>query len=111
MKILHSRLITAVLISAAGVSAAAQDMANGKMDMGNMDMGMMRGCMQAMQGMQGMDANEDGEISKDEFVRAHEEMFAAMDQDGDGALDTKNGEMMMNCCHGESKDQPAMEEQ
>ena len=111
MKMLHTRLITAVLISVTGSFAAAQDMTNGKMDMGNMDMGMMRGCMQPMQNMQRMDANEDGEISKDEFIRAHEEMFSAMDQDGDGALDTKNGEMMMNCCHGESKDQPAMEEQ
>ena len=108
MEILHTRLIAAVLISATGSIAAAQDMTNGEMDMGNMDMGMMRGCMQ---GMQRMDANEDGEISKDEFVRAHEEMFAAMDQDGDGALDEKNGEMMMNCCHGEPKNQPAMEKQ
>ena len=107
MKILHTRLFTAVLISATGSIAAAQDMINGKMGTGNMDMGMMRACMQ---GMQRMDANEAGEISKDEFVQAQEEMFAAMDQDGDGALDTKNGEMM-NCCHGEPKEQPVMEEQ
>ena len=108
MKILHTYLITAVLISATSSIAAAQDMTEGKMDMGNMDMGMMGGCMQAMQRM---DANEDGEISKDEFVRSHEEMFATMDQDGDGALDANNGEMMMNCCHGEPNEQPAMDEQ
>lgn len=101
MKNLHIRLITAVLIGATASIAAAQEMEHGSM-------GMMHGCMQ---GMQKMDANEDGEISKDEFVQAHEQMFAAMDKDGDGALDMKDGEMMMNCCHGESKDQAAMKEQ
>ena len=92
MKNLHIRLITAVLIGATASIAAAQEMEHGSM-------GMMHGCMQ---GMQKMDANEDGEISKDEFVQAHEQMFAAMDKDGDGALDMKNGGMMMNCCDGAS---------
>jgi uncharacterized low-complexity protein len=34
-----------------------------------------------------MDADYDDKLTKDEFLTAHEEMFAVMDADGDGAVD------------------------
>lgn len=33
------------------------------------------------------DADNDGELTKDEFLKAHEDIFAVMDADGDGAVD------------------------
>lgn len=50
----------------------------------------MRLCMQ---GMDTMDVDEDGAISKIEFMQANEELFAAMDNDGDGALGAEEREM------------------
>lgn len=37
-------------------------------------------------GMSMMDANKDGKVSKEEFLKAHEEMFAAKDANKDGVL-------------------------
>lgn len=57
-----------------------------------MDMDMMQGCMH---GMKMMDTDADDAVSKEEFTQAHEEMFAAMDEDGDGKLDGDELKMMM----------------
>ena len=37
-------------------------------------------------GMSMMDANKDGKVSKEEFTKAHEDMFAARDTNKDGVL-------------------------
>lgn len=37
--------------------------------------------------MEHMDADGNGEISREEFVQAHEKMFDSMDENGDGTLD------------------------
>ncbi len=53
-----------------------------------------------MQMMKNMDADGNGEISKEEFVRAHEKMFDAMDENGDGTLDQEEqGKMMQKMKH------------
>ena len=50
-------------------------------------------------GMDAMDRNEDGKISKEEFMQAHEDMFAQMDQDNDGLLNRRDMDMgMMDRC-------------
>jgi uncharacterized low-complexity protein len=35
-----------------------------------------------------MDADNDGKLSKDEFLKAHDEMFAVMDGNSDGVVDS-----------------------
>lgn len=47
-----------------------------------------------MMDMKKMDSNNDGSISKDEFMSAHEKMFNQM-KSKDGAIDVKN---MPMCC-------------
>lgn len=47
-----------------------------------------------------MDANKDGKVSKEEFMKGHDEMFAKMDKNGDGVLDAderKAGAMQGKC--------------
>jgi Ca2+-binding EF-hand superfamily protein len=51
--------------------------------------------MQGMQSMQKMDADEDGAVSKEEFMQAHAQMFASMDGDGNGALSAQERTAMM----------------
>jgi Ca2+-binding EF-hand superfamily protein len=85
-KLLSTTLAATFMIATVSVVAAQG------MKMGMMDMDMMHGCMQ---GMKMMDANEDGAVSKEEFMQAHEEMFATMDKDGDGKLGAKEQKMMM----------------
>jgi len=54
-------------------------------------------------GMSMMDANKDGKVSKEEFVKQHEAMFGTMDANKDGFLDnTEMGKMMQGKC-GEGK--------
>ena len=54
-------------------------------------------------GMASMDANKDGKVSKEEFIKAHEAMFGTMDANKDGFLDkTEMGKMMQGKC-GEGK--------
>ena len=54
-------------------------------------------------GMSMMDANKDGKISKDEFAKHHDAMFAKMDANKDGVLDkAEMGKMMDGKC-GEGK--------
>lgn len=49
----------------------------------------------------GMDANNDGTISKEEFVKGHEAMFDAMDTNQDGVLDANEmGKMRGGQCGG-----------
>lgn len=36
--------------------------------------------------MQQMDANKDGKVSKEEFLKPQEEMFKLIDKDGDGSV-------------------------
>ena len=58
---------------------------------------------QAKGGMATMDANKDGKVSKEEFIKAHEAMFGTMDANKDGFLDkTEMGKMMQGKC-GEGK--------
>jgi uncharacterized low-complexity protein len=42
-----------------------------------------------------MDANKDGNVSKDEFMKAHEAKFAAMDANKDGSIDKAEMDKMM----------------
>jgi hypothetical protein len=48
-----------------------------------------------MQMMKAMDADGNGEISREEFVQAHEKMFDSMDENGDGTLDQEEQAAMM----------------
>ena len=51
-----------------------------------------------------MDADKDGKISKEEFVKAHEAMFDSMDTNKDGSLDkAEMGKMMEGLCGGANK--------
>ena len=48
-----------------------------------------------------LDANKDGNVSKDEFIKAHEAMFASMDANKDGSIDkTEMGKLMQGQCGG-----------
>ncbi len=54
-------------------------------------------------GMMNMDANSDGKITKEEFMAAHEKMWAGLKKNADGTVDAK---MMMHhegMMHGEQK--------
>ncbi len=66
--------------------------------------GMKAGAMKAGEARCGasmMDADKDGKISREEFIKAHEAMFDAMDANKDGVLDnTEMGKMMQGACGG-----------
>ena len=48
-----------------------------------------------------MDADNDGNVSKDEFIKAHEAKFANMDANKDGLIDkTEMGKLMQGKCGG-----------
>lgn len=91
MRITRNTTFAAALMLAS-LPIAAQEENEAMMDM---DMDMMHGCMQAMSTL---DADEDGEISEEEFMQAHAEMFAAMDENGDGNL-TGDEQMMKGMRH------------
>jgi len=50
-----------------------------------------------------MDANKDGKVSKEEFMKAHEAMFRKMDANKDGSIDKTEMEKMMDGKCGEGK--------
>ena len=65
--------------------------------------GMKAGATENMAGPAMMDANKDGKVSKEEFIKGHEAMFSKMDANKDGVLDkTEMGKMMQGKC-GEGK--------
>ena len=59
---------------------------------------------QGMQMMKRMDADGNGEISREEFMQAHEKMFDAMDENGDGTLDQEELSAMMRKKHRRMED-------
>ena len=81
--------VIAVLFGA-GFSGCAQ---YGMMNHGAMKNGMdMHGGM----GMKMMDANNDGMISKEEFMKHHDVMFDKMKKDSNGMVSMKDMPMMMD---------------
>ncbi|HHC74716.1 MAG TPA: hypothetical protein ENK78_06545 [Thiothrix sp.] len=44
-------------------------------------------CGEGKCGMKHVDADKDGKVSKEEFMKAHEAMFAKMDKDSNGVLE------------------------
>lgn len=81
-KLIMTIFVASVVIGGHLPTAAAQEME--KKSRGDM-------------GMDAMDRNEDGKISKEEFMQAHEDMFAHMDQDNDGMLKMSDMGMMHDC--------------
>lgn len=75
-----SKMAIFVSVALIGASASAAPVDAKKMDM-KMDMKMM-------------DANGDGMISKDEFMKYHEMMFDKMKKNNSGMVDLKDMEMM-----------------
>ncbi len=78
----------------------------GKMSDGKCGQGKCGGMNKASENKCGaamMDANKDGKVSKEEFMKAHEAMFSNMDANKDGSIDkTEMGKMMDGKC-GEGK--------
>ena len=54
-------------------------------------------------GMAMMDANKDGKVSKEEFIKGHEAKFGMMDANKDGFLDKAEMDKMMQGKCGEGK--------
>jgi len=57
---------------------------------GNCGQGKCGGAMRGRSGkcgMQRMDANNDGKVTKDEFMKGHEDMFSRIDKNADGVID------------------------
>lgn len=78
---LFAATLTAVLVTGAGSVLMAQESGPGT--------------HRGMQMMKKWDADGNGELSKDEFLRAHEAMFDSLDTNGDGTLDQEEREAMM----------------
>lgn len=85
MKTLLSTLIGVALATTATSGFAADDMKHGS----GMGMGMGMGMDMKM-----MDTNHDGMISKEEFMRHHEAMWAKMKKNKNGMVDMKDMEKM-----------------
>ncbi|MEO6688463.1 MAG: hypothetical protein ABIN56_05065 [Dokdonella sp.] len=79
MKIFKSTLVAAALMCMSTFAFANDEMKHE---------GMMH------EGMKGMDANGDGMISKDEFMKFHEAKFDKMPKNKDGMVMMKDMEMM-----------------
>lgn len=61
-------------------------------------------CGHGMMQMQNMDTDNDGTVSKEEFMKAHETMWDGMKKNKDGLVDAKEMQMMHK---GMKKDKPA----
>ncbi len=68
------------------VSSAYTTLAEGMGGKGKCGAGKGKG-REGMCGMSRMDADSDGKISKDEFVKGHAAKFKMIDQNGDGFID------------------------
>jgi hypothetical protein len=77
-----NRISLSVVIALLAVSGASMAAHHEKADMG-------------MEKMKMMDTNGDGMISKDEFMKAHEAMYAQMKKNQAGMVDIKDMHMMM----------------
>ena len=81
----------AAMLCGAGMSATAQD----TMKKDSMKDGMhMKDGMGMKMDMKKMDANSDGMISKQEFMKYHEAMFDGMKKDSNGMVSMKDMDMM-----------------
>jgi hypothetical protein len=100
-------LIASPFVTAADQPLAGEDPGRGPLILAQMG-GMggkgkrMEGCGKNMGVM--MDTDKDGKVSKDEFTKHHDEMFAQMDTNKDGTLDQSEmghmGKMMESHCAG-----------
>ena len=85
-------MLASVLIITGCATGAGQQQSRPEMGMTMGGMTMPSNTM--MMDMKNTDANGDGVISKDEFMKSHEAMFDAM-KNKDGVIDAK--EMAMHC--------------
>ena len=92
MKKLISISLAAMLF--AGLSGCAKD---SMMKQDSMQGGMsMKEGMGMKMDMKMMDTNNDGMISKEEFMKHHESMYDKMKKDSNGMVSTKDMQMMMD---------------
>ena len=85
MKKLSAGLCTIAMLGATASAVAMDDMKDSKMMHKKDSMGM---------DMKAMDANGDGMISKDEFMKSHEAMWDKMKKNDKGMVDMKDMKMM-----------------
>lgn len=92
-----SGLIAASLLvgglAIANEKSSAGAMMSGSTAQSGMMGGDMHGMMNMMRHMQAMDANGDGLLSKEEFVRTHEAMYESMPKNKDGLVAMKDMSM------------------
>jgi EF hand len=82
--------------------ADSNDMDSSTMHHRNMHgdaMGKMHTMAGCTQGLSRLDTDGDGLVSREEFMDAHAEMFAAMDKDGDGLISANERQEMMGRHH------------
>jgi uncharacterized low-complexity protein len=100
----HTLAVGSALIAALGVTGieagenpfAATPLASGYMVAdSHMGKGMEGRCGEGKCGAAMMDADKDGKVSKDEFMKGHEEMFGMKDANKDGMLDKDEMSKMM----------------
>ena len=80
--------ISLVAMSVAGLSACAQDSMRGGMA--------MKDGMAMKMDMKMMDPNNDGMISKEEFMKHHESMYDKMKKGSNGMVSMKDMQTMMD---------------
>lgn len=87
--------LAAVLV--AGISGCARDSMMMRQDSMQGGMAMKDGIgMKGGMDMKMMDSNNDGMISKEEFMKHHESMYGKMKKDSNGMVSTKDMQMMMD---------------
>lgn len=86
--------ISLVAMIFAGLSACAQDSMRGGMAM--KDGMQMKDGMGMKMDMKMMDPNNDGMISKEEFMKHHESMYDKMKKDSNGMVSVKDMQAMMD---------------